>query len=125
MVFVGALCWRIKNELPNLYTLNEIPFLYVPYEKLVTSPRQEISTISTILEYLGLDRNENVLHHNLLHKGILVGQTDASRPIDSTKIGRWRGVFMKEEIRLIDEITGNLAKRFSYEYEETQSAEKR
>ncbi len=26
MLFVGALCWRIKNELPNLYKLIDIPF---------------------------------------------------------------------------------------------------
>ena len=84
MIFVGALCWRIKNELPQAYKMAGIPFYPVCYEQVVRFPKQQISEI---LEYLGLPWNDNVLHHNLLHKGILVGNTNASRPIDTTSIG--------------------------------------
>jgi len=116
VIFVGALCWKIKNELLKSYDLIGIPFLIVCYEKLVTSPKEEISKI---LKYLGLSWHDNVLKHNLLHKGILVGKTEASRAIDTTSIGRWKNVFSVEELHLIDELTADLAKGFSYKYEET------
>jgi hypothetical protein len=118
-IFVGALCWRLKNELPNLYKIANIPFLSIRYENLVSYPRQEVSAI---LEYLNLPWHEDVLCHNLLHQGVLVGQTNASRPIDTASIGKWKQIFSERELDIVDEITGGLAKSFGYEYGETQSS---
>jgi len=118
MILAAALCWRVKNELPAVYKLNGIHFLTICYEQFVTFPRQEICKI---LEYLNLPWHDNMLHHNLLHKGILVGKTDASRPICTKSIGRWKGVFSMDELRLIDALTADLAKRFTDTYEASPS----
>jgi len=93
-IFNGALCWTVKNALPERYKEENIVFHAVRYEKLVTSPKH---TIKSILEYIGVDWNDDVLRHHDKHKGDSIGNTHNSRPIDSRSIGQGIENFTQEE----------------------------
>ncbi len=110
-VFTGAFCWRIKNELLKIYERENISFEIVKYETLVKHPKEEIKKA---LDFLNIPWHRNVLKHHRLHKGIHMGKTDYSKPIDSENVGRWRTLFSKEELELINELTSPLAESMGY-----------
>lgn len=93
-IFVGALCWTIKNSLPERYKEENIGFHTVSYEKLVTSPKQ---TIKSILDYIGLDWSDDVLKHHEKHNGKSIGNTSNTRSIDSRGVGQGTQNFTQEE----------------------------
>ena len=43
-----------------------------------------------------------------------MGKTDYSKPIDSNNVGKWRTLFSKEELELINELTSPLAEGMGY-----------
>jgi hypothetical protein len=110
-VFAGAFCWRIKNELLKIYEREHVDFEVVKYEMLVKHPKEEIKKA---LDYLNISWHRNVLKHHRLHKGIHMGKTDYSKPIDSANVGKWRTLFSKEELELINELTSPLAEGMGY-----------
>jgi hypothetical protein len=110
-VFAGAFCWRIKNELLKIYERENIAFEIIRYESLVKHPKEEIKKA---LDFLGVRWHRNVLRHHRLHKGIHMGKTDYSKPIDSENVEKWKGLFSKEELELISELTSPLAERMGY-----------
>lgn len=111
-VFVGALCWRIKNEIPSLYEKEGILYYQVRYENLVRQPREEISRL---MASLGVQWHDDVLRHHKLHTGIHLGGTDFSRAIDSTKVGRWRTDLNSAEVDVVQRLTSDVACKFGYE----------
>ena len=111
-VFIGALCWRIKNELPGLYKGREIDFHVVRYADLVTHPKEGIAGA---LDYIGADWDDQVLMHHRLHKGTSIGNTSNTRAIDQNSMGTGKRNLSQEEQDLIATICGDTAKKWDYE----------
>jgi hypothetical protein len=110
-VFMGALCWRLKNELLPVYEREQLPYLLIRYEQLISEPKQEIEKV---LSFVDLPWHENVLRHHELHTGLVIGHTDSSRPIDATNTGKWKGVLSDTELEIIQQVTSALATRLGY-----------
>jgi hypothetical protein len=110
-VFMGALRWRLKNELLQVYDRENLPYLVIRYEQIVSDPRQQIETV---LEYLGLPWHEDVLRHHELHSGMVTGETDSGRAIDAHNTGKWQESLSDMEVATINEITSSLAIRLGY-----------
>ena len=110
-VFIGALCWRIKNELPDLYKDRKIDFHVIRYADLVRQPQEHIADA---LDYIGVDWDDQVLMHHRLHKGTSIGNTSNTRPIDQNSLGSGRKNLSEEEQALIKSICGKTARRWSY-----------
>jgi hypothetical protein len=110
-VLVGALCWRLKNELLPVYERERLPYLIIRYEQMISNPKPEIEQV---LGYLDLAWHENVLRHHELHSGLVIGYTDSSRPIDATNTGKWKGELSDSELEIIHEVTSPLATRMGY-----------
>ena len=112
VVFVAALCWRLKQEVLKLYDIYQIEYSMVFYEKLLQNPKEEIEKI---LSYLNIQWNENVLNHHKIHSGFSVGNTDNAKPIDKSNIGKWKETLQPEDIKIIDEVCLNTAIKFGYQ----------
>lgn len=112
LIFTGALCWRIKSEIPDLYRKRSIKFHILEYEQLVASPEQ---TIRRILQYIGVPWDSKVLHHHEVHDGISVGATDNSRPIDTRSVGQGADTFSAKEQAIVAKICGSNARKFGYD----------
>jgi hypothetical protein len=110
-VFIGSLCWKIKNELPSLYESKDIRFLQVKYEELVTESE---TNIEKLLEYIGVDWDEDVLRHHELHKGTSIGNTDNERPIDSKGVDAGLKNLSDEEVDLVLDMCGRTAEKCGY-----------
>lgn len=110
-VFIGALCWRIKNEIPLLYEARNIDFHIIRYMDLVTDPKNRIAQM---LDYIGIDWHDDVLKHHLLHKGTSIGNTSNTRAIDKRSLGEGKRNLTLEEQDIIKTICGSTAERWNY-----------
>jgi hypothetical protein len=110
-VFMDALCWRLKNELLQVYDREQLPYLVLRYEQIVSDPRRQIEKV---LAYLGVPWHEDVLRHHELHSGMVIGETDSGRAIDANNTGKWQGSLSEAEVEVIGEITSDLAIRLGY-----------
>lgn len=110
-VFMGALCWRIKNELPRLYKARNIDFHVIRYADLVTNPKDQIAKI---LDYIGADWSEEVLMHHRLHKGVSIGNTSNTRAIDQNSLGMGKRNLSQEERDLIKSVCEKTAQSWNY-----------
>ena len=110
-VFIAALCWRIKNELPWRYRASNIDFYVIRYEDLVTNPRDRIAEI---LDYISVDWSEEVLNHQHLHKGISIGNTSNTRAIDQKSLQNGKRNLSQEEQELVKVICGDTALKWNY-----------
>jgi len=110
-VFIGALCWRIKNELPSLYKNRKIDFHVIRYADLVRQPQEHIADA---LDYIGVDWDDNVLMHHRLHKGTSIGNTSNTRAIDQNSLGAGRKNLSEEEQGLIKVICGKTASNWNF-----------
>jgi hypothetical protein len=110
-VITGALCWDIKNRLPQLYDAHGVDYHIVRYEDLIASPW---NTIQSLLEYTGLPWHDNVLQHHRLHSGVSVGGTNNEAPIDSTNFGKWVKGLGNGQVAVINELCVETAQRFGY-----------
>lgn len=97
-VFLGALCWRLKQEIFRSCCHDQEVFYVVQYERLIQHPQEEIRRI---LQFVNLPWHDAVLQHHALHKGVSVGQTDNTRPIDATNLNKWRGFLSDDDARTI------------------------
>jgi hypothetical protein len=110
-VYVGALCWRLKQELLAIYDLEKIDYKLVTYTKLIANPKHEIGEI---LSYLGVPWDDNVLKHDQLHHGKVVGNTDSERPIDGGNTGKWKKSLKSDDLKIIHSICSEMAKKYGY-----------
>lgn len=110
-VFSGALCWRLKNELLELYDLVGISYKIVYFESLVKDP---MGVMEGVLKFIGLPWDDRVLAHHLLHKGLSVGNTDNTRPVDSTVAGKWKKELSAESVKIIKSVCSEIAINYSY-----------
>ena len=110
-VFMGALCWRIKNELPTMYKAEKIDFHTAKYEDLVANPKERIAEI---LHYIGVDWSDEVLKHHQLHRGGSIGDTSNTRSIDKKSVAQGKKNFSQEELSTIESICGKTAREWGY-----------
>jgi len=113
-VFIGALCWRIKNELPSLYSARNIDFHVNSYEDLVTNPKDRIAET---LDYIGIEWSDEVLMHHRLHKGMSIGNTSNTRAIDKNSLGAGKKNLSREEQELIKSVCENTAQTWNYTFD--------
>ena len=113
-VFLGALCWRIKNELLSLYEALDIDFYLVRYEQLVMDPQEGIASI---LDYLKLPWSDAVLSHHQHHSGMSIGDTSNSRAIDRASLGRGKKDLSPEEQIIVKAVCGKIAERLGYAFD--------
>jgi hypothetical protein len=107
-VFLGALCWRVKQEILAICPQDENLYV-VRYEDLIRNPETEIRTI---LQFLHIPWHENVLKHHLLHSNTSVGKTESSRPIDAKSIKKWKTFLSEDEVETIKRVCAPVAKDF-------------
>ncbi|MEJ2567145.1 MAG: sulfotransferase [Gammaproteobacteria bacterium] len=113
-VFIGALCWRIKNYLPSLYRERNIDFQTVRYEDLVTNPGERIAEL---LAYLGAEWSDEVLMHHRHHSGTSIGETANTRAIDRRSLGTGKNSLSVEERELAATICGETAAAWNYSFD--------
>jgi len=114
VVFMGALCWKLKNELPGLYRERGIDFHAVRYEDLVSSPKERIAEI---LQFIGAEWSDEVLKHHILHKGTSIGDTVNTRPIDKSGVGTGKSNLTPEEQQIVMTVCGDTALRWGYSFD--------
>lgn len=112
LVFASALCWRVKNELLQAHRRAGLPYMTVCYEHLVREPEPYIRQI---LDFLHIPWHDNLLMHHLLHKGSSIGETDNTRPIDSSNVEKWQEELTKKEEKLIGRLCADTARAFGYD----------
>lgn len=110
-IFLGALCWKIKNEIPSLYQEQNIDFYTIRYEELVNNPEVKIKEI---LNYVGANWSDNVLKHHEFHDGVSIGNTPNTRPIDNSGVGGGMKNLDSEEIELIKDVCATTADKRNY-----------
>lgn len=113
-VFMGALCWRIKNELPLLYKDRNIDFHEVRYADLVSDPK---GRIAEILDYIGIEWSDEVLMHHRLHKGVSIGNTSNTRAIDQSGVGSGKKNLSQEEQDIVKTVCGETALKWNYNFD--------
>ena len=118
-VRAGALCWRLKNELPRLYSERGIDYHPVRYEELVAQPRQ---TMAELLDFLRTDWDDAVLCHHRSHSGIETGDTRGDRPIDAGNTGKWRSALDAAELAVLSEVCEPLASEWGYDLDRIDDA---
>jgi len=107
-VFLGALCWRLKQEVLNSCAHGNSLYI-VQYEKLIQNSEKEIRSI---LQFLNLQWHDNVLKHHVLHSGISVGKTDSARPIDGNNLDKWKGFLSENDLKTVEKVCADAAKGF-------------
>jgi hypothetical protein len=110
-IIAGALCWDIKNRLPGTFGVDGTDYHVVRYEDLVMEPQE---TIRRLLAYIGLGWHDNVLQHHRLHKGMSIGGTDNSAPINNRNTGKWAKRLTAEQLGIIKDICAQTAQKFDY-----------
>jgi len=110
-IFTGALCWEIKNNIPETYEEAGIEYLVVHYEKLISTPRE---TIKAVLDFMGLDWHDDVLRHHRLHSGMSIGNTDNAAPINHSNMRKWEKGLSAAQISIISALCTETAKKFKY-----------
>jgi hypothetical protein len=111
LVFVGALCWRLKQELLAEFDTAGIPYLILRFESLVRDPER---TIRDALTFIGLPWHGDVLRHHQLHTGESVGGTINSRPIDGANTGKWASAFDTRALSIIGTVCAGQAEKHGY-----------
>ena len=113
-VFIGALCWRIKNELPTVYKERNIDFHVVKYGELVANPKDRIKEL---LDFIGIEWSDEVLMHHRLHKGMSIGNTSNTRAIDQSGVGSGKKNLSQEEQDLVKAVAGKTAQTWGYNFD--------
>jgi hypothetical protein len=111
LVYVAALCWRLKQEILPVYNERGIAYRIVSYEMLVKEPE---NTIREILDFVELPWHANVLAHHLLHSGVSAGETRNDRPIDSLNTGKWKSSFDTQSLNIIKTLCFTVAAQYGY-----------
>jgi len=111
LVTSAALCWRLKNDLLPVYDRAGIAYRVVVYEDLVRDPEPQMRAI---LSFVGLKWHDDVLRHHQLHRGVSVGRTDNTRPIDTASMDKWKDVLGPAELEIVRAICGTRAAELGY-----------
>jgi protein-tyrosine sulfotransferase len=115
---VGALYWKYKTQ--TYFRLRDLglPVCPVRYELLTRYPRQHIARV---LDFLGVGWDNAVLEHaqhphsEVYANGLVIGDTDPNRPIDSHNIGHYVHFLTAEQSREVMTLAGALNRRVRVE----------
>ncbi|MFQ5471146.1 MAG: hypothetical protein ACE5EH_12760 [Gammaproteobacteria bacterium] len=113
LVFLGALCWRLKNDLLKIYRKNNIDHKIIYYEQLIERPRK---ILEGVLPYIGAAWEDNVLKHHEIHAGQSIGGTSNTRPIDKNNRGKWKRRLGANDISIIKKLCGKPANKLFRNY---------
>lgn len=100
-VLSALLCWKIKNEMLQVYDKEKISYRVLVYESLIQDPRGEIMKM---LNRLKIPWHDQVLRHHTSHDGFSVGETRNTRPIDKESIGKWKNTLDEKESGFVDDV---------------------
>lgn len=109
-LYLAALCWTVKNEI-YLRNREVVPMHLVQYERLVREPA---SVLREVLRRIGVAWSDQVLEHHRLHRGVSIGETDNTRPIDAGNTGKWEGEFSARELERVVALCAPTAAAFGY-----------
>ncbi len=98
---LAALCWRLKMEVLHDVKALQLPLHHLQYEDLVQDPKTQVADLA---RFLGLPWHDNLLAHEELHEGMMVGDTDSQRKIDANSVDRWREHLTEDQRAVIDPI---------------------
>lgn len=115
---VGALYWKYKTAAYLDYQKLNWPVCGVHYERLVSSPAEQLRRITSVL---GVTWNDSLLDHahfphtEILPSGLAMGNTDPQRPIDVASVRQWEKALSPRDIEQILAIAGDLNEQISAE----------
>lgn len=104
-VLMATMCAVAKQALAAEYRRSRLRVLEVDYEQLVADPR---STLSGVLDFIGVPWSDRVLEGHRLGGGATIGQTDRDRPIDAASIDKHTRVLGSEAITRIQSFEQSL-----------------
>lgn len=111
LALAGALCWRLKNMMPTIYSDNGFDARMVAYETLTREPEPELRRI---INFLGMPWSDCLLNHHRTHSGIATGNTPADRPINTSSIGQWKKLLSNESLEMVRIVCGEIAGTLGY-----------
>ena len=83
----------------------------VVYEEFVSDPKR---VITDILNFIGLEWQDSVMRHHVIHEGSSVGDTDNTRAIDNQSIEKWKRQLSTSELDIVKQICGETASKLGY-----------
>jgi len=110
-VIGGASLWMQCNG-GALRSQARPQYLLVPYEHLVTQPEQELRRICAAL---GAEYSPFMLVPDRDPATVLQWYRRAELPVTNERRGKWREELSREDVELIERITGPLMRTFGYE----------
>jgi hypothetical protein len=116
LIGMAALYWKYKTASLLDYQSKGFPVMGIPYEGLVTEP---LSTLMGICRHLQVPFHRNLLFHNefshteLFDSGLTMGNTDPHRPIQALSVGQGVKFFSDSELRVIEQVAGDLPGQLS------------
>lgn len=114
-ISLGAYIWKYKERTLQLYKQNNFDVFTFQYEQLLDNPRL---MMSNIIEFLGLDWSENVLHHEQYYNSDkrYPGGTKGSNALDQSR-KQPKLSLSQAEIALITDICGAEMQPYFYSYQ--------
>lgn len=90
-------------------------FQLISYEELIRNPEQ---VLKQACAFMGLDYEPNMAAHHeqphLISKSHHISRDRVVKPLDDSKIGRWRQELSQEQVKEFMKVAGPLMKEFSY-----------
>lgn len=87
MLMLATICAWVKHYFLFQIQQTESNIMLIEYEKLVKDP---VNEIGDLLRFLKLEWDDAILMHHKEKKGMAIGKTDKSRPIDGESIAKWK-----------------------------------
>jgi hypothetical protein len=125
LVALGTFYWKYKSESLLRYAAAGLPVVAISYEALVTEPERELRKICATLQVpyeSSLLRHPEYHHRDVFSNGLTVGDTNPSRPIDRTSIGRWSTTLSTAAVAEGSRIAGDLPERLTSLSDQLSSA---
>ena len=110
-VHMASIAWRLKQEFYMGYLKEKYTNHLVVYEEFVSDPKR---VITDILNFIGLEWQDSVMRHHVIHEGSSVGDTDNTRAIDNQSIEKWKRQLSTSELDIVKQICGETASKLGY-----------
>jgi len=103
--------WNNKNEIVDIFEEENLPHVIIRYEDLLINPQV---TIKTILNFLEINEDNNLLNYYKYNSGKSIGNTRNDKPLNQNNYNKWHGFYNKNELQSIRLICNNIATKFGY-----------
>jgi len=110
-VQIGALYWKYKTAMLLEFQARRYPVLPISYEQLTADPTPHLRRVC---DFLGIGWTERLLRHDqqphteVFPSGLVMGNTDPARAIDTASVNQWSDWLTPEEERDVLAIAGDL-----------------